>query len=400
MGIVESRRRDAFLYCILAGKEGQVEYMLRQYPQLANIALYSGNTNPMCRAAFLGRKNVIALLLKHNADINVSSGEGNTPLMWAAWKNNVRLIDFLVISGAKIDKVNVEGLNALDIAVCRMNYGSARYLKRQGLQPKEQDFYENRMFTPFDIELFLSYLEEDREVDTLNVFFQKAKKEEEEKRRQDLVVDPREGWGKYIKRVANFKDPPMVPREELPANRQPHRSFYGKLSCYLNGVSPYPPDSVRKIKRRDLEADGAGQGKSPGIVARGLDEESKGEIPLPSYPQYKEQQKAQEVVQVKVEEGERQEAVEELVLELTEDKAADEKKMENSEVEEPEYREKEEEAPEEEDEIEKPKLESQEEEEEEEEKKAEEGTFEEIEINNKSELQEEEGKQHVGDEAK
>ena len=183
MGIVESRRRDAFLYCILAGKEGQVEYMLRQYPQLANIALYRGTTNPMCRAAFLGRKNVIALLLKHNADINVSSGEGNTPLMWAAWKNNVRLIDFLVISGAKIDKVNVEGLNALDIAVCRMNYGSARYLKRQGLQPKEQDFYENRMFTPFDIELFLTYLEEDKEVDTLNVFFQKAKREEEEKRR-------------------------------------------------------------------------------------------------------------------------------------------------------------------------------------------------------------------------
>lgn len=39
----------------------------------------------------------------------------------------------------------------------------------------------------------------------------------------------------------NFEEPPMIPREDLPNQHQPHRSFYGKLTCYLNGVNPFPP---------------------------------------------------------------------------------------------------------------------------------------------------------------
>lgn len=33
----------------------------------------------------------------------------------------------------------------------------------------------------------------------------------------------------------------MIPREELPEEMQPHRSFYGKLTWYINGINPYPP---------------------------------------------------------------------------------------------------------------------------------------------------------------
>jgi len=39
----------------------------------------------------------------------------------------------------------------------------------------------------------------------------------------------------------NFRDPPLVPREELPQEFHPHRSFYGKLSSYMNGLDPNPP---------------------------------------------------------------------------------------------------------------------------------------------------------------
>jgi hypothetical protein len=38
-----------------------------------------------------------------------------------------------------------------------------------------------------------------------------------------------------------FEDPPLVPREELPEEFQPHRSFYGKVACFVNGIDPYPP---------------------------------------------------------------------------------------------------------------------------------------------------------------
>ncbi len=57
----------------------------------------------------------------------------------------------------------------------------------------------------------------------------------------DLVVDTRETWKQFFSRVWNFDHAPLVERTELPPDKQPHRSVYGKLSCYINGISPYPP---------------------------------------------------------------------------------------------------------------------------------------------------------------
>ena len=65
--------------------------------------------------------------------------------------------------------------------------------------------------------------------------------QEEEWRNKDLVVDVRETWKNWAWRQMNFEDPPMIPREELPEQHQPHRSFYGKIACFMNGVDPYPP---------------------------------------------------------------------------------------------------------------------------------------------------------------
>jgi ankyrin repeat protein len=54
----------------------------------------------MCRAAYLGFKNIVALLLAHGADINIRSSDGRSPLMWAAFRNNVKMAEFLLDSGA------------------------------------------------------------------------------------------------------------------------------------------------------------------------------------------------------------------------------------------------------------------------------------------------------------
>ena len=60
-------------------------------------------TNPMCRAAYLGHRNVAAILLKHGGDINIRSSDGRTPLMWAAFRNHHTLAEYLVENGAKLD---------------------------------------------------------------------------------------------------------------------------------------------------------------------------------------------------------------------------------------------------------------------------------------------------------
>ena len=52
-----------------------------------------------------------------------------------------------------------------------------------------------------------------------------------------------------------FKDPPLVPREELPDEFHPHRSLYGKISNTLNGIDPTPPEdkSTVAMEMQDLE---------------------------------------------------------------------------------------------------------------------------------------------------
>lgn len=85
-------------------------------------------TNPICRAAYLGHKNIAAILLKHGADINLRSSDGRTALIWCAFRNHAKLAEFLLENGAASDLEDNEGWNALDIAIIRMNYEVALLL--------------------------------------------------------------------------------------------------------------------------------------------------------------------------------------------------------------------------------------------------------------------------------
>jgi ankyrin repeat protein len=96
--------------------------MLKKNPKLALIEFYNGTTNPMCRATYMGHRNIVSLLLKYGADINKRSSDQRTPLIWASFRDNVPMIQFLVDSGADITCVDKDGYNALDIAIIRINF--------------------------------------------------------------------------------------------------------------------------------------------------------------------------------------------------------------------------------------------------------------------------------------
>ena len=59
--------------------------------------------------------------------------------------------------------------------------------------------------------------------------------------KKDLVVDLSETWSQWLKRTSEFGEPPLIPREDCPENKLPHRSFYGKIASWSNGMDPYPP---------------------------------------------------------------------------------------------------------------------------------------------------------------
>lgn len=61
---------------------------------------------------------------------------------------------------------------------------------------------------------------------------------------KDLVVDTRETWTEMFKRVRDFEDQKLVPREDLPEAYHPHRSMYGKLANWSAGIDPRKPKTT------------------------------------------------------------------------------------------------------------------------------------------------------------
>ena len=138
------------------------------------------------------------------------------------------MIDYFLENGADINKRDVTGLNAFEMAVTLVNYESALLLyQRAGMMtPPEQreELYVtiggknvNTLYRQkFDVDLFFQYLENGVENVERSVFYEKLRKEQEEWEKKDLVVDTRETWGEWFRRTKDFKEPPLVPREELP----------------------------------------------------------------------------------------------------------------------------------------------------------------------------------------
>ena len=157
--------------------------------------------------------------------------------MWAAFRNNVVLMELLLTKGADKELVDDEGLNCFDIAVIRMQYKAAHYLyKHEGMRRTEEE--RATLYAPmkddsqlnkgklyrndFDVELFFLYMEQDVEnLDSIDVFYEKKRREDQEWLAKDLVVDTRETWKQWFKRQRDFGEVPLIPREELPIENQP-----------------------------------------------------------------------------------------------------------------------------------------------------------------------------------
>ena len=84
---------------------------------------------------------MVLMLLQNGADINMKApASGRTPLMWAAFRDNVILLELLITKGADKSIEDNEGLNCFDLAVVRMNYEAAHYLyKHHGMTRSEEE---------------------------------------------------------------------------------------------------------------------------------------------------------------------------------------------------------------------------------------------------------------------
>ena len=76
----------------------------------------------MCRATYLGHRNIVQLLLKYKADINKPSQNKRTPIIWASFRENIQMMELLMEHNPDLSLEDEDGLNALDIAITRINY--------------------------------------------------------------------------------------------------------------------------------------------------------------------------------------------------------------------------------------------------------------------------------------
>ena len=104
------------------------------------------------------------------------------------------MADFLITQGADLTLENKEGCNALDVAITRIAYKTSLFLVKKGMKPKPIEFYDGKLTLLFDLELFLQKLQNEEEVDSYKIFYERIEREEKEWLNQDLVVDTRESW--------------------------------------------------------------------------------------------------------------------------------------------------------------------------------------------------------------
>ena len=224
---------------------------------MANAKLCKGKTNPVARVSFTGNLEIMKLLIEKGGKYDIPTENGNTPLMWASFVGNTHIVEYLLEKGVEFTQYNRDGYCALDLAISRMQYSAALALYKKGaiLRPIEE--YRLIVRAIFDLDKFMQYLSEKKEASDPTIFYYPKSKfllafiviisftflnhiNSKIGSGADLVVDTRETWKQFAKRVWNFEPAPLVERSDLPEEKQPHRSIYGKFSCYINGINPYP----------------------------------------------------------------------------------------------------------------------------------------------------------------
>ena len=89
----------------------------------------------LVHAARSGNREAVRSLLREGVDVNLAQGDGATALHWAAYRDDVDLVDLLVRGGARVDVPNDFGVTPLHLACENGNAAIVKKLLLAGTNP-------------------------------------------------------------------------------------------------------------------------------------------------------------------------------------------------------------------------------------------------------------------------
>lgn len=242
--ITHSYATNEYLFWHIERKElDKIKQLLDTHPQLINCDLTTTcKTTPLHRAVLNGQFDIAQLLIEdYKADVDFKTTAGETPLIAAAKRDNIELVQYLLDKGSNIDVIGKTGLTALDYAVLQGNYNCALELVKKVKVTKLKTPFEyfhiaaKYKYRWIDYDIVVEALQMAVPFENVRDFFRKPKKTF-----VDPVVDPRETWKNWIIRNIDFEDPPMVERSELPEDMQPQNVKFSKMRHFMTRMTISP----------------------------------------------------------------------------------------------------------------------------------------------------------------
>ncbi|CAD8082972.1 unnamed protein product [Paramecium sonneborni] len=229
--------KERLLKYIDQGRIEKIRQLLEISPNLINEDIAKDiQQTPLARAVWRNDITLIQLFLDLQANPNNGGSSSITPLMWACKRDNQQTVSLLIQSGADINIRSNQGFSALDYAIIHGNYRPALFLF-EFIQDvldfsSYYQFAQENDYRYVNYEIMITHLRLRTQYELIPNIFEKPKKQQ----LLDPVVDPRESWGNFIYRQIEFKNPPMVERNELPFDLQPQNRIIGKIRQQINGL--------------------------------------------------------------------------------------------------------------------------------------------------------------------
>lgn len=129
---------DCFSFQIAKGNEETCNLFLQAGMGVNEVD--SAGTPMLCNAARAEHKEIVLMLLKNGADVNmISKDRGYSPLMDAIWRENAEISEIFIENGADLNIISNDGQTPLILAVGNGNAEICELLAKHGADGKMKD---------------------------------------------------------------------------------------------------------------------------------------------------------------------------------------------------------------------------------------------------------------------